>query len=120
MLATFTYTIFIAITAFTYSYILTQPNEIFGKLYGIFNTLFKTDKRISAGKGVHPLFKMIMWCEKCVSGQMALWIFLAFHYNYYLINLSLAIQTLITHIIFIGTTIFLTVIIKSIYIKKIE
>lgn len=113
-------TIFIAITAFTYSYILTGPNEIFGSLYGKLNDFFKTDLRRQSGKSFHPLFKMIMACEKCVSGQMALWIYLAWHYENYLVSFRLGLYNFIEHVLFISTTIFLTTIIKFIYTKKIE
>lgn len=113
-------TIFIAITAFTYSYILTGPNEIFGWLYGKLNEIFKTEKRKKSAKGVHPIFKMIMACEKCVSGQMSLWIYLAWNYENYFHGIRCALYNGIEHVLFIGTTIFLTIIIKSIYTKYIE
>jgi len=111
--------IFIAITAFTYSYILTQPGELLGKVYGKLDSFFKTDKRISEGKGLHPIFKMVIACPKCVSGQMALWIYLFYNYKNYSFGLSIFISTLITHVLFIGTTIFLTSIINSLYQKNI-
>jgi hypothetical protein len=113
-------TIFIAITAFTYSYILTGPNEIFGGIYGKLNLFFKTDKRHDLGKGFHPIFKMIMACEKCVSGQLSLWIYLAWHYQNYFHGIKCALYNGIEHILFVATTIFLTTIIKSIYTKYIE
>lgn len=113
-------TIFIAITAFTYSYILTQPNEIFGGLYGKLNIIFKTDERMIKGLGLHPIFKMVMACEKCVSGQLSLWIYLFWNYENYTFGFRLSIYNLIEHIFFVTTTIFLTTIIKSIYLKKIN
>ena len=93
----------IAVTAFVYSYVLTQPGEFFGKIYGKLDILFKTDARVSEGKGVHPLFKMIMWCEKCVAGQMAFWIFLACTWRLYLHREFIFV---IPHILFIGLSIF--------------
>ena len=113
-------TIFIAITAFTYSYIFTGPNEIFGWLYGKLNEVFKTEQRRYSGKSFHPIFKMIMACEKCVAGQMSLWIYLAWHYESYFHGIRCALYNGIEHILFIGTTIFLTTIIKFIYPKIIE
>lgn len=107
----------IAITGFTYSYILTQPGEIFGKLYLKLDILFKSDERGSDGKGLHPLFKMSMACPKCVSGQMALWIFIILNYQDYLQSF---IWHLVFHILFIGTAIFFATIIKSLYQKHIE
>lgn len=111
-------TIFISITAFTYSYILTQPNEIFGRLRIVLEQWFKHDQRLVAHKGPHPIYKMIMWCEKCVSGQLSFWIYLAWHYDQYLHGNIL--YNAIEHIFFTATTIFLTTIIKSLYIKHIE
>jgi len=107
----------IAVTGFTYSYILTQPGEVFGWIYGKLDVLFKTDKRSCDGLGFHPVFKMIMACEKCVSGQMALWIFIILNYQNYLQSF---IWHLVFHILFIGTSIFLATLIKSYYQKNIE
>lgn len=107
----------IAITGFTYSYILTQPGEIFGKLYGKLDNLFNTDKRACKGLGFHPVFKMIIACPKCVSGQMALWIFIALNYDYYLASF---IWHFVFHVLFIGTSVFFATIVKSIYTKHIE
>jgi len=107
----------IAVTAFTYSYILTQPGEVFGWIYGKLDVLFQTEKRYDLGKDTHPLFKMTMACYKCVSGQMALWIFIILNYQDYLQSF---IWHLIFHILFIGTSIFLATLIKSFYQKNIE
>lgn len=107
----------ISVTAFVYSYILTQPTELLSSVYRCLDALFKNDKRYSKGLDMHPIFKMIIGCEKCVSGQMALWIFLFFNYKYYL---ALEFSTLIYHALFIALTIFTTTIIKSIYSKHIN
>lgn len=102
----------VAIVGYTYSNILTQPGEIFGKLYGKLDEFFQTDLRRSCqGKGPHPLFKMIMHCEKCVSGQLALWGFILFIYPDYSIRIGLL------HILFIGLSIFFATIVKSIHEK---
>lgn len=113
-------TIFISITAFVYSYILTQPGEILGSVYGFFDELFQTDKRARFGKGLHPMFKMIMACEKCVSGQLSFWYFLAHYYNGYLNGTQSFIYNALEHALFTCTTIFLTTIIKSLYEKYIN
>lgn len=113
-------TIFIAITAFVYSNILTQPGEIFGTLYGILDNFFKTDQRSCSGKGLHPIFKMIMACEKCVSGQLSFWFFMAHYYNGYLSGTQSFIYNAFEHVLFTCTTIFITTIIKSLYEKYIN
>ena len=113
-------TIFIAITAFVYSNILTQPGEIFGKVYEQLDSFFGTDKRSCAGKGLHPIFKMIMACEKCVSGQLAFWYFLAHYYTGYLSGTQSFIYNALEHAIFTCTTIFVTTIIKSLHNKYIN
>ena len=105
----------ISITAFVYSNILTQPTELLSSAYRYLDTLFQNDKRYCNGLDMHPIFKMIIGCEKCVSGQMALWIFLFFNYKNYF-----ELSTLIYHVLFIGLTIFTTTIIKSIYSKHIN
>lgn len=107
----------IAITATTYSTILVLPGEIFGGLYGKLDILFKTDKRNEQGKGIHPIFKMIMQCEKCVAGQMALWGGLVYAWRYYSND---CFQLILPHIGFIGLSIFLTLITKKIYTTKIK
>jgi len=113
-------TIFIAITAFVYSNILTQPGEIFGNLYKKLDEFFNTDKRSCTGLGLHPIFKMIMACEKCVSGQLAFWFFMAHYYNGYLSGTHSFIYNAFTHIGFTCTTIFITTIIKSLHEKYIN
>ncbi len=107
----------IAITSVVYSYILTQPGEIFGWLFGKLNEFFKTDERTSQGLGPHPLFKMIMWCEKCVSGQMSLWLFLIINWKYYAEGVFIIV---IPHAFFVTLSIFLSLTIKKIYNKHIE
>lgn len=107
----------VAVTGFTYSHILTQPGEVFGKLYLRLDILFNTDKRFRNGLGFHPVFKMIMACPKCVSGQMALWIFTILNYQDYLQSF---VWHFVFHILFVGTAIFFATIIKSFYNKHIE
>lgn len=107
----------IAITAFVYSYILVQPGEFFSKLFLILDKFFETDKRAAEGLPPHPLFKMIMRCEKCVAGQMAFWIYLVYCLPYYL---ECQFDLIISHILFVGLSIFLTLITKNIYIKHIQ
>ena len=107
----------ISITAFTYSHILTRPGELFSWPYKILDIFFKTDDRAMAGLGMHPLFKLLIGCEKCVSGQMALWIFTLLNLHSYPTDVKMY---LIAHILFIGITIFFTTIIKSIYLKIID
>lgn len=102
----FIISLLISVTAFVYSYLLTQPGEIFSWSYSKLDYLFKNDNRYNDGKGAHPLFKILIGCEKCVAGQWSLWLF-PFLFEYAFIN----------HILFIGLTIFTTVIIKTIYLK---
>jgi len=102
----------IAITATTYSTILVLPGEIFGGLYGKLDILFKTDKRNEQGKGIHPIFKMIMQCEKCVAGQWALWSYLIYMFPIYKEGVWILV---LPHLGFIGLSIFLTLITKKLY-----
>ncbi len=107
----------VAITAFTYSYILTKPSEVFAWLYKSLNILFKNTERYQRGDDMHPVFKLLIGCEKCVAGQLALWLFIIVCRHTYLQDI---ISHMIIHILFIHTTIFLTTLIKSIYVKYIE
>lgn len=108
----------IAITAVVYSYVLTQPGEIFAGLYKRLDTWFKTDERqMKFGKGPHPLFKLLIWCEKCVAGQWSLWIFLICAWPWYQRGYLILI---IPHVLFIGLTIFLALCIKKFYRSNIE
>lgn len=106
--------ILIGITAFVYSQILTQPGEIFAGLYRRLDNFFNTDERSCKGLGLHPVFKMIMACEKCVAGQMAFWFYIAFNYKEYLTG---DLLNLIPHILLIGISIFTAITIKIIYTK---
>lgn len=102
----------IAVTAVVYSYVLTKPGEIFGGLYGKLYRLFN-DVRQWTGEGDHPLFKMLIGCFKCVAGQWAFWIYLLYAWSSY------TWWTIIPHILFVGLTIFLSLIVYKI-IKHIE
>jgi len=81
----------IAICAFVYVVLLTEPYYILGDLYGFL------EPRLPWW-----LFKPMMGCEKCVAGQLALWIYL--YQNYKVYDLYHAC----THIFFICLTIITT------------
>lgn len=104
----------LAIFAFVYSYVLTKNGEVLGTVYKKLYHLFKSDQRASDGLPRHPLFKVLIDCEKCVGGQWALWSFLLYQYKYY------SLEMVLPHLLFITLTIYLTIIIKSTYIKFIE
>lgn len=84
----------IAVIAYVYSVILTEPGMILSEFY----------KWIESFKLPDWLFKPLIDCYKCVAGQMALWIFF-FQPNYNFWN----------HITFICLTIFFSIIINKIY-----
>jgi hypothetical protein len=107
----------VAIGAFVFSNILTGNGEVFGGLYGLLDRVFKTDERASQGKGIHPLFKMLMQCEKCVAGQWALWSFMIVNWNLYSRGYLILI---FVHLAFIFLSIFLTLVVKAFYIKHIK
>lgn len=102
----------IALCAFTYSVILTQPKMILNSLYKTLAEVFVTES--AQGQKEHWIFKIIIHCEKCVAGQWALWIYAYTEgWNY----LSSPVETLFNHLAFILVTIFLTLPIKFIYNK---
>ncbi len=117
LITNFLFAFTVSITAFTYSYILTQPSEVFSWLYKQLNILFKNSERYQRGDDMHPIFKLLIGCEKCVSGQMALWIYIIICGRNYFNDF---VTHLIIHILFVATTIFLTTIIKFIYTKHIK
>lgn len=107
----------IAVFAFVYTNILTANGEVFGCIYKMLYHKFKSDQREQNGLPRHPLFKVLIDCEKCVSGQISLWSFLILHlYGYREVSFALVLQ----HILFITLTILFTIIIKSFYIKLLE
>lgn len=81
----------IAVCAFVYVVLLTEPYYIFGDLYGYL------EKRLP-----WYIFKPIMGCEKCVAGQLALWSYLYLNYREYDLNHAFE------HIFFICLTIITT------------
>lgn len=101
----------IALFAFTYSYLLTQPHAMFNGIYNKLYKAFKTDERIQNGKGYHPLFMILIHCEKCIAGQFALWLYLKtnfYHYNP------------LQHLFFVCYCIAFAAVIKHTYTKYIE
>lgn len=55
-----------AICGFVYTSLLTDPDQIFDTLYSCLDRNLKK-------KGHVKLFNVLIGCEKCVSGEMALW-----------------------------------------------
>lgn len=112
----------IAILSVTYTYLLTQGGQIFNWFYNKMDKLFKTDDRQMKGKGKHFLFKILIDCHLCFSGQLAFWLFSITNYNLYLSinNFQIALSVIFTHIFFVAFTILSSAIIKGIYTKYIE
>ena len=104
----------IAVFSFVYCIVLTEPEMLLNGLYKWMDGLFATDLRAEFGKGKHWLFKVLIACEKCNSGQIALWLFLYKNWYYYIID---PFQTLLNHVFFISFTIFLTTIVKITHTK---
>lgn len=107
----------VAIGAFVFSNILTGNGEVLGWLYGALDRLFKTDERAAEGKPVHPLFKMLMQCEKCVAGQWSLWSFFIYAFPLYKKGNWILF---LPHLGFVFFSIFLTLIVKRVYINYIK
>lgn len=94
----------IACLAYVYSVVLTDANQLLNPLYKRLYIYFKTDERINEGKDYHWLFKILIHCEKCVSGQWALWTYLAMNYLNY---------NFFYHLFFISYTITITILITK-------
>lgn len=93
----------ISVVAFTYSEILTDHGMILYKWRGILFMLFKNED--------HFIFKILVGCAYCVSGQWMLWIYL---YLCIFGNELFGVldYDLIMHIALISITVFNTAIIK--------
>lgn len=89
------YSLLIAITGFVYSNLLTEEGHIF---HGLKNFLKEHLPEY--------LYKPVIGCERCVTGQLALWVYLYFNYADY---------NFVNHIIFISLSIFLVAIITKIW-----
>ncbi len=90
----------LAIVAFVYSEVLTEPGMALNWLFHLLNKLPEF------------LFKPLIGCFKCVSGQMALWVFLYFNWNGYdLIAFG-------NHVFFISLTIIASWIVSKIWNLK--
>jgi hypothetical protein len=108
------FSLLIALAAMCYSYILTEPNAILNGVYKKLYKLFRTDEREEAGLPIHPLFMVLIYCEKCVAGQWALWLF--FWYAWPLYVHEFCFLLVLKHIFFILFTIILAGTSKNIYI----
>ena len=107
------YPALIAIAAFVYSYILTQPGEVFGP-WNRFLSERLNKNRLNEGLPLHPLYKLLVGCEKCIAGQVSLWSYLYVTHEYYSLLIGFG------HVLFVCLTIFLAVVIKGFYKKYIE
>ncbi len=89
----------VIIIAFVYGVILTDSNMIFGPVYRYFEMKYGNidqDWR----------FKFWLSCEKCIAGQIALWVYLWCNISDY---------SLIDHAAFICSAILGTILLKKIY-----
>ena len=111
--------ILIAIFAFIYSNILTQPSEVLSGIYRKLYVLFESDYRMMKGKPLHPLFKVLIHCEKCIAGQLALWFTLFASWYDILVN-GYYLDVFINIVLSITFTILTTITIKGIYNKYIK
>jgi hypothetical protein len=90
----------IAIIAYVYSVILTEPGMILNGVY----------RYLEGRKLPDWLFKPLIDCYKCVSGQLALWsyFFLTSKYNPF------------EHIFFICFTIFISILLDKLYLWNLK
>lgn len=88
-----------AVVAFVYTEILVAGDQILNPWY----------KFLERKVGKYPwIFKPLVDCGKCVSGQISLWSYLVFYFHFY---------NVLDHAFVICLAIMLTVIIKIIYQK---
>lgn len=123
-----------AIIGYVYAAILIQPGEALHWLYSLFRkyltktTIVDTDvpEELRGIPGVvshkeevkeHWLLKPLGACEKCVSGQLAFWIFLLHQKIEYYYSGYDSIFTVINHIYTICLAILLTILIKKMFLR---
>lgn len=107
----------LAVLAYVYTNVLTEPTEIFSKWKSFLHNKLNDEEKLNAGLGYHPLFKVLVHCEKCFAGQTALWVYLILSHNRYFDSLLIpkALFILILkHVCFITLTILQVVLIKKI------
>lgn len=106
----------VAIVAYIYSDVLTEPGMILNSLYVKLDTWYVNE---CTGKKMIPewLFKPLIGCYKCVSGQMALWSFFVVNFSEYMnIKSIFELSVLIgNHLFFIMLTILLSCLIQRIH-----
>ena len=73
------------VIGYVYICILQQQPNILSSYHKFLTKVFNNDKRYQEGKDEHWLFFILGRCEKCFSGQVALWSYLAFaiHHSLY-------------------------------------
>lgn len=96
------YSVCVAIAAFTYSEILTQPGMILSGPADYIETHFPG-----------WLSKPLMLCSKCFAGQAAAWLYPFVFIDHY----DFTAQNIFMHIWFVLQCIFNTVIVRSLYYK---
>jgi len=97
----------IAVFAFVYTNLLTDEDQLFNGLYNWLET-----KLTNLDGTIHWLFNITIGCEKCVAGQLALWIYLYCNPINYILH---PLRTFFLHLAFITVTILITALIKNIY-----
>lgn len=65
----------VALVAYVYAMILTEPGMLLNAWYNFLD--------VKLGRRKHWLFKPLIGCFKCVAGQLALWYYLIYHFNNY-------------------------------------
>lgn len=94
------YAFMCALIGFVYSMVLTEPGQIFNPLYRFL------DRKIGRFEFI---FKPLIDCFKCVSGQIALFS------GVFLIPNNGELMRIFTHVYYICLTIFISIIINKIY-----
>lgn len=110
----------IAVLAYVYTNVLTEPDEILSGWKSWLNNKLNDEERLSNGLGYHPLYKVLVHCEKCFAGQVALWVYLILSFETYKDSVfipKVLFFLVFKHVCFITLTILTTIIIKKIVEK---
>lgn len=97
-----------AVIGFIYSDVLTEPDMIFHKLFKGLESWLSPEFDF--------IFKPLIGCFRCVSGQIALWLFIIFLGSSYISNEMIVIlKVCLIHIYTICLTIYISWILSKIY-----
>lgn len=111
----------LAVIGFVYCVILVAPDQLLNGWYNWLYDLFKVTNRLEEGKPRPGLFKILVGCEKCFTGQFCAWFFLFQNIGLYgdviRFHIGALFGLMIVHAAFVSLGIYYVTILNSFYNK---